>query len=148
MSSGATKNLSSTLHHNCAWKGFSYLQFEGSLSSFHAADLIQSQFLIQTFSLEIKFLTFPPELQPRKHNWISYNKTVLGYMLYLYRSLTRILGNVVQPMKFIVAWSCDCDSGRRVRNLIPVKVSENNCMWIFLFPLLHHIGQWNFCFLI
>ena len=52
-------------------------------------------------------------------------------MLYLYRSLIRILGNVVQPMKFIEVWSCDCDSGRRVRNLIPVKISENNCMWMW-----------------
>ena len=44
MSSGAKKQFSSTLPHNGAWKGFSYLQIEGSLSSFHAADLIHIQF--------------------------------------------------------------------------------------------------------
>ena len=44
MSSRAKKEFGSTFPHNCAWKGFSYLQFEGSLSSFHAADRLSNIF--------------------------------------------------------------------------------------------------------
>ena len=41
------KQFSSTLPHNSAWKGLSYLQFKGSLTlcSFHAEDLIHIRFL-------------------------------------------------------------------------------------------------------
>ena len=62
MSPGAKKNseaLSLTILHE---KGFSYLLFGGSLSSFHEADLIHIQFLSNIFT-GILFLTFPPESQ-------------------------------------------------------------------------------------
>ena len=57
--SSRAKKLGRTFPHNCKWKSFSYLQLEGSLSSFHEADLTQSStsnsFQILIFSLEFNF---------------------------------------------------------------------------------------------
>ena len=106
------KSLGSTLPHTCIWIGFSYLQFEGGLSSFHAANLIPIRFISNIFT-EIEFLTFPPESQSHDQTMIC-----IGWA-----KLSRILVNIDKAYptyprseldRLMLTWNMDMHARKEV----------------------------------